>query len=133
MQEFCFPVEPARKASEFTVGSEDAVAGDEEGDGVGAAGLADGAAAVGVVDGAGDFAVGRGLVEGDKAKGVPDLLLEGGALGEIQGGELFNGSAGEDVENGAGGELVPWLGLPGLGLGGVWGWGREMELGESSA
>src|SRR3989344_315529 len=61
-------------------GSDDAVAGDEEGDRVPADGGADGALRVRTLDAQRDGAVRREMACGDAQKRFPDFQLEGGAL-----------------------------------------------------
>lgn len=67
---------PARIAGELAVFADDAVAGDEDGEGVFAVGGSDCADGFRVVDELGDIAVAGGFAVGDGLEGLPDLLLE---------------------------------------------------------
>lgn len=87
-EESAFEGEPEGKTAEGAISGEDAVAGDEEGDGVCCAGGADSAGSVGFADGAGDLGIGAGFAEGDFEKLLPDKSLEGrsdGANGDRSG------------------------------------------------
>jgi len=78
-EESSFAFEAVGVAVESAAGVEDAVAGDDDGDGVAGVGEADGAGGAGRSEKAGEFAVGGGASEGDAAEFVPDAVLEGGA------------------------------------------------------
>lgn len=76
------------------MGTDDSVAGDEDGDGVGGDGVGDGANGVGAVECAGDVGVGGGCAAGDGGEVGPDGELEGRAAG----GERVGRWRGEVVE-----------------------------------
>ena len=97
-----FDGEAGGEACEGAVGAYDAVAGDEDGEAVGAYGLGYGSYALGVVDGEGDVFVGAGFAVGDVEECVPDVFLEVGADGEEGYGEGGAGVCEVFVELGAG-------------------------------
>ena len=66
---------PAAEPVQATVRADDPVAGDDDGDGVGAAGRADGAG--GAVELVGELAVAQGAAPRDGAHALPDPALEG--------------------------------------------------------
>jgi hypothetical protein len=72
------------EAGELAASAQDAVAGDEEGPGVGGEGVSDGAGGVGATDAAGDLAVGELDAGGDGGDDFQDAALEGGEGGPIE-------------------------------------------------
>lgn len=106
-EETVFPVQAAAKAAEPAVGGENAVAGDEDGDGVGPAGAADGADGPGPANGGCDLAVAFGQAGGDFQQFAPDGLLEGGGAGPVERRQFLRGVAGQDFFQGGLGEPVP--------------------------
>ena len=97
-QKLAFAVGTPAVAGEFAVGANDAVAGDDDGEEVGAAGGADGADGLGRADGLGDLGVGAGFAAGDFEQGLPDALLEGGGA-DVEGEGLRSGVFGETGED----------------------------------
>ena len=95
-------VDSGGEAYEVSVFADDAVAGDDDGNGVDAVGAAHGAAGIGAADFCGEVAVGAGGSVGDFLQGLPDLLLKGGACGAAFYGELCS-LAGEVFRKLAGG------------------------------
>ena len=71
-----FGFEAAGEASEGAGGTNDAVAGHDDGNRIAAVGGADGADGGGMVDLLGDLTIGTGLAEGDGAESIPDFVLE---------------------------------------------------------
>jgi len=99
----------AAVAGEFAVAADDAMAGDDDGDGIGSIGEADGARGFGIADAAGEFAVGDGLAVGNVAEQLPDFLLKGRALGserEVEGFE-FTAEVGAELADG----FLEWSGV----------------------
>src|SRR5262245_63535246 len=68
-----FPVEAAAVSRELSVGSDDAMAGDDDGDGVGAVGRADGSHRCRFANALRQLAVGDGRSGWDSALGLPHL------------------------------------------------------------
>lgn len=100
-----FAFDAATVAGEGTVGADDAVAGQDDGDGIGSVGGADGANRGGMADLLGEFAIGDGGTAGDGAERTPNLTLKHGADGfdgEIVNGVEFSG----EVAGQGGGEAV---------------------------
>src|SRR4051794_34386462 len=67
---------PAGVAGELAAGADDAMAGDDDRDRVGAEGSARGPRGLRVAGGRGDLAVGRGLAEGDARGRLQDAAAE---------------------------------------------------------
>lgn len=84
--------------------------GDEEGNGIGAAGLADGAGQVFIAEQRGNFTVGGGRAEADGAERLPDLTLEGGCLDNERAFVVFGKGtvAAQQGEQGVGCERCRW-------------------------
>ncbi len=80
-EEPAFAFDAATVSGEGSVGADDAVAGNDDGDGVCSVSGADGADGSGAADFFGEFAVRGCGAAGNCAQGAPDLLLEGGAGG----------------------------------------------------
>ena len=76
-----FGFESSGKAGEVVVGTDDAVAGDEDADAIGSDGLRHSSDAFGCVNAQGDVFVGTGLAIGDLEECVPYSSLEVGAYG----------------------------------------------------
>jgi hypothetical protein len=112
VEEPALAFDAAAVAGEGSVGSDDAMTGDDDGDGIGAVGEADRANRRGPADGGGEFAVGSGCTAGNVAQSLPDLALEGragGGDGEIVddaqlAGEVARDGVGEAVGIACGGE-----------------------------
>lgn len=83
-QEPLFAPETAAVAGEFAVAGKNAVARDDDGDGVLAVGGAHGSDSLGVANGVGDVLVGEEATVRDGEEFLPDALLEGRA-GRFQG------------------------------------------------
>src|ERR1700730_14507355 len=71
----------AAVAGEGAVGSDDAVTGNDDSDGIGAVGETDGADWGGAADAAGELAVGGGGAERNLSQSLPYLTLKGRAVG----------------------------------------------------
>src|SRR5215469_8185400 len=90
-EEFLLDREASAVSGEFAAAADDAVAGDDDRDGIGAVGQAYGTRCVGVADASGKFPVGDGFSVRDAAETLPDGLLERRALrgeGEVEGFKL---------------------------------------------
>ena len=88
-QQPALAVQARAVAPQAAVRGDDPVAGDDEGDGVTAVGLAHGPAGLGVAHPPGQFAIGDGLPPGDAPQFLPDPELKGGALGvQGEGGKI---------------------------------------------
>ncbi len=75
-QKFFFDGQTAAVSGEPAVGADDAMAGDDDGNGIGAVGQSHSARGVGVADAASEFAVGDGFTVRDFNEFAPDFLLE---------------------------------------------------------
>ena len=71
------------------------MAGDDDGNGIGAKGLADRSGSPGAADPPGEFAIGYRRAERHAPKRPPHPTLERGARGEVEGGGEADGLAGE--------------------------------------
>ncbi len=87
-QHFLFRREAAggAEAGELAGGTEDAVAGDEDGPGIVGDGGADGAGGAGLADAVGDLAVGHVGAGGDEGDSLKDAALEGRELVPVEAG-----------------------------------------------
>lgn len=113
VEEPAFAVEAARVAVELALAVDDAVAGDDDGDGVGAVGGTDGAGRGGVADAPCEEAVGNGFAEGDVEEVLPDELVERGAAGRegslehaAGAGEVLGEFVGESLDVGLRGGVI---------------------------
>jgi len=79
LQQLPLAMEAISIAAEGSVGGDDTVAGDEEGDGIAGQGLADCSGGRAMKE-PGEVAVGAGLAVRDGEKRLPDAALEGGTL-----------------------------------------------------
>src|SRR5712692_6645055 len=101
-EKFFLDGQPAAVSGELAVRSNDAMAGNDDRNGIGTVCQAHGARGVRVADASGQLAVGDGLAVGDLAKLLPDSLLKGGALGrerEVKGFKV-SGEIGAELANG---------------------------------
>ena len=105
-------VHSAAVAGEGTVGADDAMAGNDDGDGVAAVCAADGAAGGGIADAAGLLGIAAGLAEGDGLEVFPGAGFEIGSLEEegdgkfaAMPGEIFGKLAAGLIEDRMGGVL----------------------------
>ena len=89
VQEPALAFDATAVSSEGAVGADNAVAGENDCDGIGSIGRADRADGSGMADLLGEFAVGDGGAAGDGAEGLPDFALKGGAGGFD--GEIVDG------------------------------------------
>ncbi len=98
-QQRAFQLKAAAVADQSAVAPDNAVAGDDEADGVGADGAPDGAHGARTFDLRGDVAVGARLAVGDGEQGLPDGALKGGAAQVQRKGErrVFAGAVGLQV------------------------------------
>ena len=80
-KQFFFDRQASTVSGELTVTADDAVAGNDDGDGIRSVGQADGAGGFGIAGAAGEFAVGDGFAVRDVAEQLPDFELECRALG----------------------------------------------------
>ena len=99
---------PFRRAGESAeaVTRHDAMAGNEEWDGIRTAGIADGAVGTRASNGGSDGAVGADLAGGNLPESSPDELLKFGAV-KIERRQRAVGLAGNDAFESAKGELPP--------------------------
>jgi len=74
----------AGEADEATVGTNDAMAREEYGNGIGSASAAYGTGGLGAVDSTGEFTIAARTPGGNAQQRTPSLLLESSAGGEIQ-------------------------------------------------
>ena len=95
-QEPAFAVEAAAIADEFAAGADHAMAGHDDGDGIGPVGEAHGARGSGRVQFGGQFTVGGGSAGRNKAQEAPDTLLERRAAG-IDGDAVDGGDIAREV------------------------------------
>ena len=103
-------MEAAAVADEGAVLAYDAVAGDDDGDGVAAVGEADGAAGGGAADGVGDLAVGACLAVGDVGELCPYAVVEVGSAGVEGDGEAAAGACEVLVQLAGGGVVCGGMG-----------------------
>lgn len=95
VEEILFAPQSAAVSTEGSVASDDAVAGDEDGDGVFAVGAAHGALGAGATDATGKLGIRSSGSAGDVPEGVPDAELEIRAAHVEGQGEI--GSAAEEI------------------------------------
>jgi hypothetical protein len=95
-EEPAFAVEPAAVADQRAVGPDDAMARDDDGDGVGAVGGADRANGGGRSDADGEVPVARCRPGADRPQRVPDATLEGRA-GRAHGDPVERGEVSREV------------------------------------
>ena len=79
VEQILFGPEASAVAGQVAVAADDAVAGEDDGDGVGAVGIGHSPDGFGESDGGGQFTVGHCLSVGDVGELLPDALLEVGA------------------------------------------------------
>jgi len=79
-QQFFFDGKASAVSGEFAVAADDAVARNDDWNGVGAIGEADSAGGVGVPDAVGKLSVGNGFAEGNVEQMAPNFALKFGAL-----------------------------------------------------
>ena len=118
VEEPAFAFDAAAVAGERAICSDDAVAGEDDGDGIGSIGGADGADGGWMADPFGELAVGGGCAAGDGAEGLPDFSLKRSAGG-------FDG----DVVDGV--EVAGEVACDGLGEAVGIGCGLKVELARS--
>ena len=97
LQQGSLAVEAAGVAGERAIGSNNAVAGNDEGDGIASHGAAYGLRRA-ATDAASQFAVGHRLSVGDSKQGLPNTLLEWCASQQKVWGEIRFLSGEKDVE-----------------------------------
>lgn len=81
VEEPAFALDAAAVSGERSIGSDDAVAGHNDRDRIGAVGCAYGSHGIGMADLRGELAVGGRFSAGNGAEGAPHLLLKGCAAG----------------------------------------------------
>jgi hypothetical protein len=100
-------VEAGGEAADLASFGQDAMAGDEDWNGIGAARIADGAGAVGYAQGSREVLIRTGFANGDLQHDGPDLFLEIGGAGPIEWRELADRFAGKGGEESFARESVP--------------------------
>ncbi len=103
-------VKSARKAPQASSFGGDAMAGDDEEDGISRAGLAHGPGSSGMADLLGDLTIRPGLSRGDPGERLPNHPLKGGPVSEIQ-GEVGQGDSLVQVGENPGLNLVQEKGV----------------------
>ena len=93
-EQSAFHGQAAAESANRAVAGDDAMARDDDGNGIRAAGRADRARGPGFADLLRDPAVGTRFAARDRRQGAPDGLLEGCARGEVEGNAPANGFAG---------------------------------------
>ena len=92
-KKFSFPVQPTGKPAQPATTGEDAMAWNNDWNGIGAASLADGAGSLRTPQGMSKFAVGTCPTARDAQQREPKLLLKFCAHGQIQGRQHLGGFA----------------------------------------
>ena len=103
-EKFLFDRQAAAVSREFAVGSDYAMARNDDGNGIRTVGEADGAWRIGIADAASEFSVGDGFTVGDFAEFFPNLLLEQRAFRRQQEIKVFkfSGEVGAELADGFG-------------------------------
>jgi hypothetical protein len=96
-----FAFEAPAVAGEAAVFADDAVARDNDGDGIGGAGAGDGADGLGMADAACDFGVRAGLAAGNAPELFPDAALKGGSA-DIERNFTVGGAGAQASDHGPG-------------------------------
>jgi hypothetical protein len=107
MEQFPFPVQASRKAAEPGASSEDSMAWDEQGDGIGATGISNSARGPGKTKPFGEFAGAERLTGAEPAHFGPNAALKIGMCGEVERRQGIRILAGQDGADRSGSDRVP--------------------------